>query len=295
MLDLGQPTVVTIDLSGLTFIGPACLATMVAAIRRGRENKTIADGSVIVKPDSVPVETYLHRMGVLATIFEKEEGDVVDPVTKHEASGLKECEHFSSDKGGRDVAKALSKALQEVVETDKFAAASLELCLIELTENVHYHANSPHGGFAAAQTFKNGEEIEIAIVDLGVGIASSLGKNPAHAEESVDDLTAIKAAFRPLVTATPERNSGYGLAFTRFLMEMNAGRLIVWSGSGWVQAGEKRVEKEVEPLPGTLVALRLHTDRPFDFKQAYDQLMDAIQEIEGPPDDDVRVLKNATS
>lgn len=295
ILDLTTPTVVKLDLTGLTFIGPACLALIVAAMRRGRETGTIANGSLILHPASVAVRTYLHRMDVLQVLFEKEPVDVDDPVVRHQASGLKECEHFSSDKGGREVAAALAKALQEEVATDKVAAASLDLCLIELTENVHFHAATSHGGFAAAQTFKNSKEIEVAIVDLGIGIASSLAKNPEHAEESTDDITAINAAIRPLVTATPHRNSGYGLAFTRFLLEMNAGRLIVWSGEGWVQFGEKHVEKRLESLPGTLVALRLHTDRPFDFQRAYEQLTDAIKEIEGPPNDDVRVFENASN
>lgn len=292
ILDLSEPTVVCLDLSDVTFISPASLALMVATMRRGRENGTIADASYIVPPSSEPVFNYLHRMDFLKVLFEKEAVTVVEPVTKHEATGLKECEHFASEKGGRDVATALSKALQEEVETDLVAAASLQLCLIELAENVHFHADTPHGGFAAAQTFKNSKEIEVAIVDLGVGIAASLRQNPEHAHEAEDDVAAINAAIRPLVTATPKRNSGYGLAFTRFLLEMNSGRLIVWSGEGWVQFGEKPAEKTVESMPGTLVVLRLHTDRPFDYERAYNQLNAAIEEIEGPPDDDVRVLEN---
>jgi anti-anti-sigma regulatory factor/anti-sigma regulatory factor (Ser/Thr protein kinase) len=295
ILDLNEPTIVHLDLSEVTFVSPASLALLVATMRRGRENGTIADASYIVRPASEPVSNYLHRMDFLKVLFEKEPVAVADPVTKHEASGLKECEHFFSEKGGRDVATGLSKALQEKVETDPVASASLKLCLIELTENVHFHAASPHGGFAAAQTFKNSKEIEVAIVDLGIGIASSLRKNPEHAHEAESDTEAINAAIRPLVTATPDRNSGYGLAFTRFLLEMNSGRLIVWSGEGWVQFGENAVEKTVESLPGTLVVLRLHTDRPFDYERAYNQLNAAIEEIEGPSDDDVRVLKNAPS
>jgi hypothetical protein len=153
------------------------------------------------------------------------------------------------------------------------------------------------GGFAAAQRFKNTQEIEIAIVDLGRGIAASLSTNPDHAEEAEDDISAIHAAIRPLVTATPERNSGYGLALTRFLLEMNDGRLIVWSGEGRVQFGERHIKKRVQDLPGTVVALRLHTDRPFDITTAYQRLNEAIEEIEGPFDhDDVRPLRgNAAS
>lgn len=73
-------------------------------MRRGRENETIADASYIVPPSSKPVFNYLHRMDFLKVLFEKEAVTVAEPVTKHEATGLKECEHFASEKGGRDVA-----------------------------------------------------------------------------------------------------------------------------------------------------------------------------------------------
>jgi anti-sigma regulatory factor (Ser/Thr protein kinase) len=292
ILDLDEPTVVTLDLTELTFIGPACLAFMVAALRNGRENGWIADGSRIIHPNSVAARTYLHRMDALRVVFEHEPMEVFDPVVRHEASGLKECEHFSSEAGGRQVAAALSKAIQDEVDTDRATEAALDVCLIELAENVYFHADAPVGGFAAAQRFKNTQEIEIAIVDLGRGIAASLAANPDHAEEARDDISAINAAIRPLVTSTPERNSGYGLALTRFLLEMNDGRLIVWSGEGRVQFGERHIEKRVPEMPGTVVALRLHTDRPFDITTAYKRLNEAIEEIEGAFDhEDVRTLR----
>lgn len=296
VLDLQKPTVVTFDLSELTFIGPACLAFMVAVIRGGRESGMIYSGA-IVYPESVAARNYLHRMDAFRVLFEKEPTDVADEVERHEASGLKECEHFASAEGGRRVARALAKAVQEKVQTDSVTANSLDICLIELTENVYFHADAPAGGFAAAQTFKNTAEMEIAIVDLGRGIQASLSANPDHADEAEDDISAINAAIKPLVTSTPERNSGYGLALTRFLMEIIDGRLIVWSGEGKVQFGENHIEKRVEEMPGTIVVLRFHTDQPFDIAYAYERLNKAIEEIEGPPDDDVRPLqrKNATS
>ena len=113
------------------------------------------------------------------------------------------------------VAAALSEAIQDEVDTDRATEAALDVCLTELAENVYFHANAEAGGFAAAQRFKNTQEIEIAIVDLGRGIATSLAANPEYAEEAEDDISAINAAIRPLVTSTPERNSGYGLALTR--------------------------------------------------------------------------------
>jgi anti-sigma regulatory factor (Ser/Thr protein kinase)/ABC-type transporter Mla MlaB component len=287
---LKKPTVVQIDLTGLTFMGPAALALLVASLRRARESGLIADSSTIWSPTSKGMRTYLYRMDVLQVLFEHEPVEINDPIQRHAASGLKECQHFSSEEGSRRVARELATALKEKVKTDKMAATSLELCLTELAENVHFHADTPFGGFAAAQSFSGGNEIEVAIVDLGVGIAASLSKNPQYEEAAADEVTAIHTALQPLVTSSPKRNRGYGLAFTRFLLEINEGRLVVRSGHGYVQYGESNVERTTEfAFPGTLVALRLHTDRPFDFEKAYEMLTAAINRIEGVLDDDVRV------
>lgn len=295
ILELSEPAVIHLDLSRLTFIGPACMALMVATVRRARETGMLARGDVTY-PTSVPVSTYLKRMDVIRVLFEREDVAIEDDVERSETEGLKECEHFSSDVGCARVAKGLAGAIQEAVKTDSVTSHSLQVCLNELTENVFFHAETEIGGFAAAQAFKNSQEIELAIVDLGVGIASSLSTNPEFADEFYDDLSAINTAIRPTVTATPERNSGYGLALTRLLLEINDGRLIVWSGEGKVEFGEKPTEKRVDRLPGTAVVLRLHTDRPFDLETAYKRLKLAIDEIEGTSDDDIRPLrKNATS
>lgn len=278
LFNLSEAQTVRVDLSGLTFMGPAALALTLATLSKLRAEGLMAQGSVITAPRSPAMFTYLYRMDFLRVLFE--DAAVEDPVERHASTGLRECRHFITEEECLAAAKSLAEALEEKVAPDEMAKNSLYVCLSELAENVFFHAATPHGGFAAAQPFA--KEIEVAIVDLGVGIATSLAQNPEYADEVTDDLTAIKAAVRPTVTATPGRNSGYGLAFTRFLLDINKGRLIVRSGHGYLQEGASRVERIDEyPLPGTLVALRLRTDRPFDSAKAWDLLTKAIEEILG--------------
>lgn len=275
LLHLNVRRRVFVDLSDLTFMGPAALALTLGALSRIQSSSLLAPNSSIVPPRATGMATYLARMDFLTVLLEEAEPAV--EVGRTPRAGLRECRHFRKDEECRAVAKELADALEERVSTDQLARTSLELCLTELTENVYYHAEAHDGGFAAAQAFDSSKEIEVAIVDLGVGIRRSLAKNADYAAESGDDVTAIETAMRPTVTATPGRNSGYGLAFTRFLLDINQGRLLVRSGTGNVQVGEKAFRKEeVDSLPGTLVALRLHTDRAFDFKKAYELLMEAI-------------------
>lgn len=127
LYELSEPSVVKIDLTGLTFMGPAALALMVASLRRARERGLIAGGSGIWDPDSTGMRTYLYRMDALQVLFEHESIDINDPVRRHATTGLKECQHFHSEEGSRRVARELATALTEKVTTDQVAATSLEL------------------------------------------------------------------------------------------------------------------------------------------------------------------------
>jgi anti-sigma regulatory factor (Ser/Thr protein kinase) len=278
LFGLESPAVVRVDMSALTFMGPAAMALTLATLSKARAEGLMAPKSVIVAPRSRGMFTYLYRMDFIRVLFE---GVAVhDPVERHETTGLRECRHFLSEDECVVAARDLAEALEEKVSTDAMSKNSLYVCLSELTENVFFHAGTKHGGFAVAQPLTHSKEIEVAIVDLGVGIAASLRKNPQYAPDTTDDLMAIKTAIRPTVTATPGRNSGYGLAFTRYLLQINQGHLVVRSGNGYLQDGAHRVERVVaDMLPGTLVALRLRTDLPFDSTRAWDLLSKAIERI----------------
>lgn len=208
LFGLTSPAEVRVDMSGLTFMGPAAMALTLATLSKVRADGLMASESVIVAPRSRGMFTYLYRMDFVRVLFEGME--IQDPVERHEKTGLRECRHFVSEDECVVAARDLAEALEEKVSTDAVAKNSLYVCLSELTENVFFHADSENGGFAVAQPLTHSKEIEVAIVDLGVGIAASLRKNPQYASDATDDLEAIKMAIRPTVTATPARNSGYG-------------------------------------------------------------------------------------
>lgn len=118
------------------------------------------------------------------------------------------------------------------------------------------------------------------LLDLGRGITASLGDNPAYSGRTPDDAEAISFALEPTVTATPERNSGYGLAFTERLLRLNGGWMLVRSGQGHVQRGSKPGTRLVDTrLPGTLVSLRFVMGKPFDYVGAWDLLTADVEKI----------------
>ena len=284
LFNVRKPARVVVDMSDLTFLGPAALALTAAALHRIYDAGLAEGGSYLRAPRNKAVFNYLHRVDLFRVVFDAE---FPSPSERRETVGFRECQHFVEDEERRRVASSVLEVFDEVVTTDRAARTSLDLALDELTENVLFHADAPMGGYVAAQALSHSKEIEVGIVDLGVGIAGSLAKNPDYAQRVQDDVSAITTALKPTVTATPGRNSGYGLTFTQFLMNMNEGRLLVRSGHGHVQRGDRVIEKfEEHPLPGTLVGLRLRTDKPFDFKKAYTLLNRALESLGKLPSHD---------
>lgn len=126
--------------------------------------------------------------------------------------------------------------------------------------------------------------MEVGIVDLGGGIRESLTTNPDYADIP-DDVTAIDTALQPMVTATPERNRGLGLALTRFVLAGNGGLLTVRSGRGTVYSGRAEGTHESDvSFSGTIVSLTARTDQPLDLDSAYGHIFAAGYKPEDPED-----------
>lgn len=277
VLHLGARRRLMFDMGGLVFIGPTALALLVAVIKRLGNDALIGDGSRMRAPRSSMTNNYLMRMDLFKHLAGVE---VDEPFERKKPVGFRPCQHFATADEYRLVAKDLTDALIERCQTDTGARSAIRICLDELTENVIHHADTGHGGFAAAQGWKQKAEFEIGIVDMGVGIKTSLMKNPTYADIAQDE-DAIVTALRPRVSSTPERNAGIGLFITKLLLAANGGTLVVRSGYGRVvSGGENEKMTQTAAMPGTLVALRARTDQALDIKSVYRQLDEIEQALD---------------
>ncbi len=269
VLCLDAPAIVHLDLDGLVFLGPTAQAVVAAAFHRIISDGLAGDGSRVVMPRAPNVLRYLSRMD----FFEPIVGPLPEDFERHEPTGFRPLQHYTSSGPCYSAALELRNAMSEACHLDDtLAGAALHVCLAELAENVLFHSGATYGGFAAAQGWQKRGEVEVAIVDMGVGIRGSLGQNVQFAEIA-DDVTAIETALEPMVTATPDRNTGLGLSLTRFLLRRNGGELMVRSGEGAVYAGtDERSETRDVPFPGTIVSLTALTEGPFNIQDAYADL-----------------------
>jgi anti-sigma regulatory factor (Ser/Thr protein kinase) len=267
---------VVLDLSGLTFIGPSCLALLAAACCQFGD-----DSLTDVVPPGWNVRNYLERMD----FFDLVPCDVERWSVRHRTSeGFRECQRFSSLEDCTACAPRLVAAIAESCPMDRESRQALEICLEELAENVVFHAGRSASGFAVAQTFRAHSKIEVGIVDLGRGIRASLIENVDH-DHLATDAEAIQAATQLGVTATPERNSGQGLFFTARLLQQNGGEMLIRSGTGRVYDGARSSsENDCVPLSGTAVALIIDTRHPLD-AGAVSRLIGELKGGDDDPDD----------
>jgi anti-sigma regulatory factor (Ser/Thr protein kinase) len=270
LLLLDEPREVQVDLRRLAFFGPTALALLLAALKRLREGGLAAPGSRILPPVSPPIFRYLARMNLIRELV----GEMPEDFIRREPMGFRPCQHFLADDDYWQIAGSLTDALAEQCDVDNVARTAIRVCLDEICENVVHHADTPLGGFGAAQGWPRSasRQFEIGIVDLGVGVRASLTKNPDYAHIDDDDI-AIDTALKPSVSSTPERNAGIGLFVTSMLLAENGGYMLVRSGRGEVVRGAKTERRTCDALmPGTVVSLRANMDRPLDITAIYRQL-----------------------
>jgi anti-sigma regulatory factor (Ser/Thr protein kinase) len=261
-----------IDLQQMTFVGPTCIALLVAAASRPE----VALVERVIPPADPNVRAYLERMDVFNLIpcAHMTEGPRRIP------RGFRECRQFATLDDCVETSRELVEAIVERCALSTESKQALLSCIAELAENVHFHAEAPTGGFAAVQSRPKRDLLEVGLVDLGRGIRASLITNPEHAAIETD-ADAIRQAFELGITATPDRNTGQGLFAAARLLEHNGGQVLVRSGDGVVYDGSKAQATTGESLPGTLVALRINTNRPLD----YGRVAHLIGNLKGPDDD----------
>lgn len=167
--------------------------------------------------------------------------------------------------------------LAEITRTygaDDLTFDAVRVSMAEIMENCFAHARipGPLTGLACAQSWPQGGLAQIAIADGGIGIRASLMEN-AELGPLLAEGNSCEIATRFGVTSKPgQGHAGYGLALTRQLLEHAGGRLIVVSGTEWMQAfGRRCTTGELEqPWEGTLAVLEWRTDRPLRLKEVYD-------------------------
>jgi hypothetical protein len=129
------------------------------------------------------------------------------------------------------------------------------------SENVLDHARSPIGALVAAQGYER-TGLEVAIVDLGVGIPNRLRGNSQFGH--LTDIEAVEHALRDGVTSTGEVGRGAGLAeLIAAAEQVGRSTLVIQSGQAHFTVSSRDGTNHIyrtrpeSAVPGTWISLRL--------------------------------------
>lgn len=136
----------------------------------------------------------------------------------------------------------------------------------EIIRNVVEHSKSPTIGYCA-QYWPTKQKAEIAVIDVGIGVKSSLSQNSKYTRKINDDRDALHLALMPGVSSKiiglsddVWANSGFGLYMTSRLCG-EGGSFFICSGvSGLLLEESKKIDKTTN-LGGTALRLVLKTER----------------------------------
>lgn len=149
----------------------------------------------------------------------------------------------------------ISKDMEERYKNKEYYLAT---CLNEAVQNVQDHAQSPIGAITCARFHKKETEIRIAIVDLGLGIFTTLKK--AYPDTS-NTVIALRRVIQGRFTAGSRKNNlGLGLSNLAGIVRQLQGQFMIITGNAmFVQ--KKEGKEQYFPtrftFPGTGVFFKL--------------------------------------
>ena len=139
----------------------------------------------------------------------------------------------------------------------------------ELIRNIFDHSQATHF-YYASQKYPKSEFVEVAICDEGCGLRETV---PFDVEErwfdQDTDENAIKKAVLPGITAESNhayasedyKNSGYGLALVRRIIEETGGELGIATGTKAINFTKNTEDVRNCYIKGTVVRMRLNVSR----------------------------------
>jgi anti-sigma regulatory factor (Ser/Thr protein kinase) len=223
-----------VDLSNVGFVTPGGIVGLACIL----EEWTLKYGAVPVVLPNEDVTAYMHRMDFFDHFKDRLRLDRgighLDHRGRHRAP-LSELRTVWDSDDVTEVTKQFCGTLSDRgVPKEKvrrcFAVIS------ETLENAVDHASSPCGAYTAIQPWPSLNKVAVAVSDAGVGIPHTIGAHPDARGAAFDDHELIRLAANHLVSSKQdEEGRGGGLTSALRNVRSGSGRLVIWSGRGWVE------------------------------------------------------------
>lgn len=205
---------------------------------------------------------YAAHMGYFKSVYQnfgKEPGEAKRsssyiPITNKKLKAIKGDPYEYIENISKNLAKILSRNNKELINFLSFG-------ILELLRNVYEHSCSEELWYAA-QYWPTKDLVEVAILDEGIGIKNSLGKNKKI--DVADDEEAIRLAIIPGISRCGignnnkeiYDNAGFGLYMISHICN-NIGDFVICSGSKCLVINEKGMYIHETSFNGTAIRIRI--------------------------------------
>lgn len=250
------PMTVEVDLGEVTHFHPSGMAPFLALIRHYHDKGYRFE---VALPERGDIRRFFERAGGLAAI------QGIDPSPVGLGAPLQPLTSYASY---QQLNPLVNNTIEHLAMRTVYEAGVLDgigWSLNEIADNVLNHAGGS-AGWLQVNTHPRKGEVDIAVVDCGLGIPRTL--KPTHPSLR-DDREAVMHAVQKGITRDKAVGQGNGLAGTLAIVKALDGFLSIHSGECrlMLKDGHVSVEKEVS-FPGTAIDLVIPTDKPIDVAEA---------------------------
>ena len=233
-----------------------CVVYLLLAKRRGSE-------CLLIAPNDTSVSTYLMDIGLFRTL--QEEGASVErpSIIMTTSDVLLPLTRFSSTTEAEDLTNQIHYSLIESRQGSPNIYHVIYETFSELANNAAEHSTSEIGayGLVLFDTSEGSSRLICGVADGGIGIQTSLLRNPLHEEYGHYEWAAMERATEELVSGTLDSYRGIGLFETVEKIRIPGRELIIHSGTGIISKGEKLTTRitSTRLYPGTMVYISIPT------------------------------------
>lgn len=222
-------------------------ANIAAALRALNSQARQAGGAVRFNNLNPSVRNVLARNGFFDDSVAP--GKTTVPLKEFELSDAKEFASYTTEQLGAQDIPEMSEGLRK-----KFFEG-----IDELFNNASIHSRSRGRVFACGQAYPTKRVLDFSIVDLGVGFRRNVEN---YLDKPTTGAEAIQWAMeKENTTRSGDIPGGLGLKILKSFVELNEGRLTVFSDSGYwnLSANGIRMKDLSTRFPGTFVNLEINT------------------------------------
>lgn len=231
-----------------------CVVYLLLAKRRGSR-------CVLIAPNNVEVASRLMDLGLFRVL--QEEGVSVRQAPNIELTTipLLPITKFGSTTEAEDLTNRIHYSLIESKQRSATIFHVIYETFSEMANNAAEHSMSKIEayGLVLLDTLEEENRLVCGVADGGIGIQTSLLRNPLHDEYGHYEWSAMERATEELVSGTLDSYRGIGLYETVEKMRIPGRELVIHSGAGIISKGEKLTTRitSTRLFPGTMVYISI--------------------------------------